>query len=30
MDAVTVEGAEDLGSKPAVSVDTSARPARVT
>jgi peptidylprolyl isomerase len=26
MDAVTVEGAEDLGSKPAVTVDTSAQP----
>jgi peptidylprolyl isomerase len=26
MDAVTVEGAEDLGSKPTVSVDTGAEP----
>ena len=26
MDSVTVEGAEDLGSKPAVTVDTSAEP----
>jgi hypothetical protein len=26
MDSVTVEGAEDLGSKPSVTVDTSAEP----
>jgi peptidylprolyl isomerase len=26
MDALTVEGAEDLGSKPTVTVDTSAQP----